>query len=71
MLLGRELASNPDVLMLDEPTNHMDIDSVVWLERFLKSCGKTLIFVSHDRSFLRTLATRVVEVDRGSLISFD
>ncbi len=71
VLLGRELASNPDVLMLDEPTNHMDIDSVVWLERFLKSCGKTLIFVSHDRSFLRNLATRVVEVDRGSLISFD
>ncbi len=71
VLLGRELASEPDMLMLDEPTNHLDIDSVIWLEKFLKSCGKTLIFVSHDRTFLQNLATRVVEVDRGKLISFE
>ncbi len=70
-LLGRELASEPDILVLDEPTNHLDIDSVLWLEKFLKSCGKTVIFVSHDRDFIRNLATRVVEVDRGRLISFD
>ncbi len=70
-LLGRELASNPDILVLDEPTNHLDIDSVLWLEKFLKSCGKTVVFVSHDREFLHNLATRVVEVDRGTLISFD
>ncbi len=69
-LLARELISDPDLLMLDEPTNHLDISSVVWLENFLKSSGKTLIFVSHDRTFLRNLATRVVEVDRGKLISF-
>lgn len=71
ILLGRELAANPDALLLDEPTNHLDIDSVVWLEKFLKSCGKTLAFVSHDRTFLQNLATRVVGVDRGALISFD
>ena len=70
-LLGRELASDPDILLLDEPTNHLDIDSVLWLEKFLKSCGKTLVFVSHDRDFLRNLANRVVEVDRGKLIAFD
>ena len=70
-LLGRGLVSNPDILLLDEPTNHLDIDSVLWLEKFLKSCGKTLVFVSHDRAFLRNLATSVVEVDRGKLIAFD
>lgn len=70
-LLGRELASDPDILLLDEPTNHLDIDSVLWLEKFLKTCGKTLVFVSHDRTFLRNLANRVVEVDRGKLIAFD
>lgn len=70
-LLGRGLVSDPDILLLDEPTNHLDIDSVLWLEKFLKSCGKTLVFVSHDRAFLRNLATRVVEVDRGKLIAFD
>ena len=71
VLLGRELAASPDVLLLDEPTNHLDIDSVLWLEKFLKTCGKTLVFVSHDRTFLENLATRVVGVDRGKLISFD
>lgn len=71
VLLGRELAANPDILLLDEPTNHLDIDSVLWLEKFLKSCGKTLAFVSHDRTFLENLATRVVGVDRGKLIAFD
>lgn len=71
VLLGREIVSSPDVLILDEPTNHLDIDSVLWLEKFLKDSCKTLIFVSHDRAFLQNLATRVVEVDRGTLISFD
>ncbi len=71
VLLGRELVCNPDILLLDEPTNHLDIDSVIWLEKFLKTCGKTLVFVSHDREFLQNLANRVVEVDRGRLISFD
>lgn len=71
VLLGRELVQNPDVLILDEPTNHLDIESVIWLEGFLKESGKTLVFVSHDRVFLENLATRVVEVDRTKLISFD
>lgn len=71
VLLGRELAANPDILILDEPTNHLDIDSVIWLEKFLKSCGKTIVFVSHDRAFLQSLSNRIVEVDRGRLISFD
>lgn len=70
-LLGAGLVSNPDLLLLDEPTNHLDIDSAVWLEKFLKNCGKTAVFVSHDRSFLRGLSTRVAEVDRGKLIAFD
>ena len=71
ILLGRELAASPDILLLDEPTNHLDIDSVLWLEKFLKNCGKTLAFVSHDRTFLENLATGVVGVDRGKLIAFD
>lgn len=71
VLLGRELAGDPDILLLDEPTNHLDIDSVLWLEKFLKTCGKTLAFVSHDRTFLENLANRVVGVDRGELIAFD
>lgn len=71
VLLGRELAANPDILILDEPTNHLDIDSVIWLEKFLKNCGKTIVFVSHDRAFLQSLSNRIVEVDRGRLISFD
>ncbi len=71
MLLGRGLAGNPDLLLLDEPTNHLDMDSVIWLEKFLKDCGKTIVFVSHDRAFLRALANRVTESDRGKLVSFD
>ncbi len=71
VLLGKELAQDPDILILDEPTNHLDIDSVLWLEKFLKDSQKTLIFVSHDRTFLQNLSTRVAEVDRGRIISFD
>ena len=69
--LGRALAEQPDVLLLDEPTNHLDIDSIAWLEEFLVRHVKTLLFVSHDRAFLRRLATRIVELDRGELRSFD
>ena len=70
-VLAKCLVAKPDLLMLDEPTNHLDVASVEWLEDFLKSCGKTVIFVSHDRMFLEHLATRVVEVDRARLISFN
>ena len=66
-LLGRALAAKPDLLLLDEPTNHLDLDSILWLEEFLLAEKITLFFVTHDRAFLRRLATRIVELDRGRL----
>jgi ATP-binding cassette subfamily F protein uup len=66
-LLGRALARKPDLLLLDEPTNHLDLDSILWLEEFLISEKITIFFVTHDRAFLRRLATRIVELDRGRL----
>ncbi len=70
VLLARALVSAPDLLLLDEPTNHLDIESIDWLEGFLKSWQGALIFVTHDRRFLRALATRIVEIDRGQLTSW-
>lgn len=69
--LGRTLASEPDILLLDEPTNHLDIESTTWLEEFLLRYVKTLLFVTHDRTFLRRLATRIVEIDRGALLNWE
>ena len=66
-LLARALVRNPDVLLLDEPTNHLDIDAIEWLETFLIDRGTTLLFVTHDRAFLRRVATRIIELDRGRL----
>jgi ATP-binding cassette subfamily F protein uup len=71
VFLARALADEPDVLLLDEPTNHLDIDAILWLEDFLLKFSKTLIFVTHDRAFLQRMATRIVEIDRGRLLSFD
>ncbi|HCR9768891.1 MULTISPECIES: ABC transporter ATP-binding protein [Citrobacter] len=68
--LGRALVSNPRVLLLDEPTNHLDIETIDWLETFLKSFNGTIIFISHDRSFIRNMATRIVDLDRGKLVSY-
>ena len=68
--LGRALVSGPRVLLLDEPTNHLDIETIDWLEGFLKSFGGTIIFISHDRSFIRNMATRIVDLDRGKLVSY-
>ncbi len=68
--LARALASNPDLLLLDEPTNHLDLQSIEWLEGFLEGTGMTLLFVTHDRAFLKNLATRILELDRGRLISW-
>lgn len=68
--LGRALVSNPRVLLLDEPTNHLDIEAIDWLEGFLKSFNGTIIFISHDRSFIRNMATRIVDLDRGKLVSY-
>ena len=70
VLLGQALARKPDILLLDEPTNHLDIEAIAWLEGFLKSFAGSLLFVTHDRSFLRALATRIVEIDRGQLTSW-
>ncbi|KAA5929256.1 ABC transporter ATP-binding protein [Pantoea sp. Bo_2] len=68
--LGRALVSNPRVLMLDEPTNHLDIETIDWLETFLKNFSGSIVFISHDRSFIRNMATRIVDLDRGKLVSW-
>ncbi len=70
VLLARALVSAPDLLLLDEPTNHLDIDAIEWLESFLLRSRTTLIFVTHDRMFLRKLATRILEIDRGHLFDW-
>ena len=70
VMLARALVSEPDILLLDEPTNHLDIETIEWLETFLSGAGLTLIFVTHDRSFLRKLATRIAEIDRGKITSW-
>lgn len=70
VLLARALVSGPELLLLDEPTNHLDIESIDWLEQFLKSWQGALVFVTHDRRFLRALATRIVEIDRGQVTSW-
>jgi ATP-binding cassette subfamily F protein uup len=69
-LLARALVRQPDVLLLDEPTNHLDVDAVEWMESFLVDRGTTLVFVTHDRAFLRNVATRIVELDRGKLVDW-
>ncbi len=70
VLLAGALVRNPDLLLLDEPTNHLDIDTINELETFLLRLKKTLIFVSHDRTFIGNLATRIVELDRGRLVDY-
>jgi len=70
VMLAQALVSDPDLLLLDEPTNHMDIAAITWLEEFLLGFKSALIFITHDRTFLRHLATRMIELDRGALSSF-
>ena len=70
VLLAQALVSEPELLLLDEPTNHMDIAAINWLEEFLKAYQGALMFITHDRTFLRNMATRIVELDRGVLSSF-
>lgn len=70
VLLGRALVQNPDLLLLDEPTNHLDIESILWLEKFLLNYAAALLFITHDRALLQKLATRIIELDRGSLTGF-
>lgn len=69
-LLARALVASPDLLLLDEPTNHLDIPAIEWLENFLLSYKAPFLFVSHDRAFVRKLATRIIELDRGRLTSW-
>jgi ATP-binding cassette subfamily F protein uup len=70
VLLGMALVAEPDLLLLDEPTNHLDIESIIWLEEFLQQFKGSLLFISHDRSFLKSLATRIIDLDRGKLTSW-
>jgi len=70
VLLAQALVRKPDILLLDEPTNHLDIDAIAWLEGFLKQFEGSIVFVTHDRSFLRALATRIIEIDRGQVTSW-
>ncbi|MCG9724820.1 ABC transporter ATP-binding protein [Vibrio brasiliensis] len=68
--LARALVRDPDVLLLDEPTNHLDVTTIEWLENFLKDFRGSIIFISHDRAFIKSMATRIVDLDRGKLASF-
>jgi ATP-binding cassette subfamily F protein uup len=70
VLLARALANKPDLLLLDEPTNHLDIEAITWLEEFLQRWNGTLMFITHDRMFLRKLARRIWELDRGRLFDW-
>ncbi|OOF46034.1 ABC transporter ATP-binding protein [Rodentibacter trehalosifermentans] len=68
--LARALVCDPDVLLLDEPTNHLDVEAIEWLEAFLLEFSGSIVFISHDRSFIRKMATRIVDLDRGQLVSY-
>ena len=70
VLLAQAIVREPDVLLLDEPTNHLDIEAITWLEEFLSQYSRALMFVSHDRAFVKKLATRIIELDRGRLTSY-
>ncbi len=71
VLLAQALVSEPDLLLLDEPTNHLDIGAIAWLEDALLGYGGAVLFITHDRSFLQNLATRILELDRGHLIDWN
>lgn len=70
VLLAQTLVAEPDLLLLDEPTNHLDIDAITWLEDLLLGWPTILLFVTHDRAFLRRLATRILEIDRGRIFDW-
>ena len=71
VLLAQALVTEPDLLLLDEPTNHLDIDAIAWLEAWLRDYGGSVLFITHDRVFLQNVATRIVELDRGRLSSWE
>jgi ATP-binding cassette subfamily F protein uup len=68
--LAQALVQQPDILLLDEPTNHLDLDSIEWLENLLIESRTSMVIITHDRSFLDKVATRIVELDRGRLLSY-
>ena len=68
--LAQALVTEPDVLLLDEPTNHLDLDSIQWLEQLLNDFKGSIVTITHDRAFLDAIATRIVELDRGHLLSY-
>ena len=68
--LARALVSTPDLLLLDEPTNHLDIEGITWLEETISAYSGAVLVISHDRRFLETIATRIIELDRGQLVSY-
>ena len=70
VLLAKALVVQPDLLLLDEPTNHLDLEAIQWLEEQLLSYKGALLFITHDRAFMRKLSTRIVELDRGKLVSY-
>ena len=70
VMLARALVTDPELLLLDEPTNHLDVEAIQWMEEFLLGYNGALLFITHDRTFLRHLATRIVELDRGKLTSW-
>ncbi len=70
VLFAKALINNPDILLLDEPTNHLDLSGINWLEKLLISLNKTVLFVSHDRMFIKKIATRIIEIDIGNLLNW-
>ena len=68
--LARSLVRSPDILLLDEPTNHLDVQMIRWLEQSLQQYQGAIVFISHDRAFIRAMATRIVDLDRGQLTSY-
>ena len=70
-LFARALAGQPDLLLLDEPTNHLDIEAISWMEDYIQRHVKTLVFITHDRTFLKQTANRIIELDRGGITAYD
>ena len=68
---ARAIVLEPDILLLDEPTNHLDIDTIAWMEEFILNNIKTLLFTTHDRAFLKKIATKIIELDRGSIFTYN
>ena len=69
--LAAALVQNPDILLLDEPTNHLDIESIVWLQGFINKLHCAVVFVTHDRTFLKQIANGILELDRGDIVTYD